>query len=258
MTARFNPANGPQGRRVCTALTALLTALALQLAACTTLTPPAAAPLLNDALFNHPARPAEADSALALDDTMRAYLRGPLSRGVGLKGKARTLTDALYGQHQLQLQYDAGFTRNAAQAFAARSGNCLSLVLMTAAFARELGLEVVFQSARLDDAFSRSGDLTLRSGHVNLVLGPRPAASGWQSVTYGPDPNRLQVDFLPPDELRGLRTVPISEATVLAMFMNNRAAEALQRRQTADAYAWVRARMVVASLVLVSGVPALT
>ncbi len=240
MTARRKPANGPLAHRVGSALTALLTALALQLAACTTLTPPAAAPLLDDALFNHPARPAEADSALALDDDMRAYLRTTLAPGGYLKGKARALTDALYGQHQLQLQYDAGFTRNAAQAFAARSGNCLSLVLMTAAFAREMGLEVVFQSARLDDAFSRSGDLTLRSGHVNLVLGPRPAASGWQSVSYGPDPNRLQVDFLPPDELRGLRTVPIGEATVLAMFMNNRAAEALQRRQTSDAYAWVR------------------
>ena len=39
---------------------------------------------------------------------------------------------------------------------------------------------------------------------------------------------------------RSLRTLPISKSTVLAMFMNNRAAEALQRRQTADAYAWVR------------------
>lgn len=240
MTARFNPHACPPVRRLGTALIAVLIGLALHLGACTTLAPPAAAPLLDDALFNHPPRPAEADSALMLDEPMRAYLRGPLSQGVARKGKARTLTDALYGQHQLQLQYDGGITRNAAQAFAARSGNCLSLVLMTAAFAREMGLEVVFQSARLDDAFSRSGDLTLRSGHVNLVLGPRAGGAGWQSVTYGPDPNRLQVDFLPPDELRGLRTVPIGEATVLAMFMNNRAAEALQRRQTTDAYAWVR------------------
>ena len=249
MTARVNPDrirlnSSTPGRRLGRAFFGLLkgslVALALQLAACTTLTPPAAAPLLNDALFNHPPRPAEADSALALDEPMRAYLRSMLSRGVAVKGRARALTDALYGQHQLQLQYDGGVTRNAAQAFAARSGNCLSLVLMTAAFARELGLDVVFQSARLDAAFSRSADLTLRSGHVNLVLGPRASAGGWQSLTYGPDPNRLQVDFLPPDELRGLRTVPIGEATVLAMFMNNRAAEALQRRQTTDAYAWVR------------------
>ena len=63
---------------------------------------------------------------------------------------------------------------------------------------------------------------------------------GWRSINFSADPNRLQIDFLPPDELRGLRTVPISEQTVLAMFMNNRAAEALQRHQAADAYAWVR------------------
>ena len=208
---------------------------------CAVLTPPPANPaLLQDALFNHPARPAEADAAMVLDEPMRAYLRSTLASGVLQKGKARALTDALYVRDGLRLDYDASVTRTASQAFAARSGNCLSLVLMTAAFAREMGLEVTFQSARLDDAFSRSGDLTLRSGHVNLVIGPRPTVARWQTLNMVPDANRLQVDFLPPDELRGLRTQPITEATVLAMFMNNRAAEALAARRTPEAYAWVR------------------
>jgi hypothetical protein len=46
------------------------------------------------------------------------------------------LFDALYGNGRLRLDYDSAMTRNATEAFAARSGNCLSLVLMTAAFAR--------------------------------------------------------------------------------------------------------------------------
>jgi tetratricopeptide (TPR) repeat protein len=208
---------------------------------CATLAPPSASPgLLHDALFAHPPRPAEAGAAMALDEPMRAYLRSTLASGVQQQGKARALTDALYVRDGLRLDYDASVTRTAAQAFAARSGNCLSLVLMTAALAREMGLEVNFQSVRLDDAFSRSGDLTLRSGHVNLVIGPRPPVARWQVMNTVPDVNRLQVDFLPPDDLRGLRTQPITESTVLAMFMNNRAAEALARHQTAEAYAWVR------------------
>ena len=219
---------------------ALVLALVL-LPGCAVLAPTPASPLLlQDALFNHPPRPAEADAAMALDEPMRAYLRGGLASGVQQKGKARALTDALYVRDGLRLDYDASVTRTAAQAFAARSGNCLSLVLMTAAMAREMGLEVTFQSARLDDAFSRSGDLTLRSGHVNLLIGPRPPVLRWQSLHMTDDPNRLQVDFLPPDELRGLRTQPISEATVLAMFMNNRAAEALAAHRSTEAYAWAR------------------
>ncbi len=218
----------------------LVLALVL-LPGCAVLAPTPASPLLlQDALFNHPPRPAEADAAMTLDEPMRAYLRSNLASGVHQKGKARALTDALYVRDGLRLDYDASVTRTAAQAFAARSGNCLSLVLMTAALAREMGLEVTFQSARLDDAFSRSGDLTLRSGHVNLLIGPRPPVLRWQTLHMADDPSRLQVDFLPPDELRGLRTQPISEATVLAMFMNNRAAEALAARRTTEAYAWVR------------------
>ena len=199
------------------------------------------APLLDDALFNHPPRPAEADAAMALDAPMRAYLADQLAQGVLRKGRAQALSDALYqGPGGLKLDYDAAITRTAAQAFAARSGNCLSLVLMTAAFARELGLEVTFQRARLDEAYSRLGDLTLRSDHVNLVLAPRSASTAWRVTAVGPDPNRLQIDFLPSADLQGLRSVPIDEATVQAMFMNNRAAEALGRGDGAQAYAWAR------------------
>lgn len=207
---------------------------------CTTPRPPPITPLLHDALFGDPPRPSQADQALALDTSMRAYLDQQLASGALRRSQPRTLTDLLYKHSGLQLQYDADYTRTAAQAFADRSGNCLSLVLMTAAFAQAVGMEVHFQSARIDDVFSRSGDLTLRNGHVNLVLGPAASTFGRPALAGGADNQRLQVDFAPPDELRGLHTQPISQATVLAMFMNNRAAEALVRRQPAQAYAWVR------------------
>ena len=209
------------------------------LGGCASVSPPPVAPLLHDALFGHPPRPAQAEQALALDTDMRAYLDQQLASGTLRRNQPRSLTDLLYKRSGLQLQYDAAYTRTAAQAFADRSGNCLSLVLMTAAFAQALGLQVSFQSARIDDVFSRSGDITLRSGHVNLVLGPAASAAGWQAMS-GVDNQRLQVDFAPPDDLRGLRTRPISQATVLAMFMNNRAAEALLQQQPSQAYAWVR------------------
>ena len=219
----------------------LVLPLILQLAGCAAPQALAVAPLLDDTLFQHPPRPAEADAAMALDGPMRAYLAGQLQQGILRKGKARALADALYqGPGGLKLDYDSATTRTAAQAFAARSGNCLSLVLMTAAFARELGLAVTFQRARLDAGFSRLGDLTLRSDHVNLVLAPRAQVQAWQVTHFGPDPNRLQIDFLPSTDLQGLRSVPIDEPTVLAMFMNNRAAEALGRGERAEAYAWVR------------------
>jgi transglutaminase-like putative cysteine protease len=107
----------------------------------------------------------------------------------------------LYKPDQIRLEYDAAVTRNAAQAFEARTGNCLSLVIMTAALARELGLTVRFQSAFVDETWSRSGELYFRSGHVNITLGRRFMDAG-----SGRAPTEFTVDFLPASELRGLRT----------------------------------------------------
>ena len=69
------------------------------------------------------------------------------------------------------------------------------------------------------------------------MLAPRSSAPSWQLGSVGPDPNRLQIDFLPSADLQGLRSVLIAEGTLLAMFMNNRAAKALGRSERSQAQA---------------------
>ncbi|MCF8207659.1 MAG: tetratricopeptide repeat protein, partial [Methylotenera sp.] len=54
------------------------------------------------------------------------------------------------------------------------------------------------------------------------------------------EPELLTIDFLPPDQVRGNRSRPIEESTVLAMFLNNKAAEALTVGRVDDAYWWAR------------------
>src|SRR5207249_3493374 len=84
------------------------------------------------------------------------------------KGLHKGLLDALYAKNQLRLEYDAATTRNASQAFASRSGNCLSLVIMTAALAKELGLSVEYHSAFVEPAWSRAGGMYFLSGYKTL------------------------------------------------------------------------------------------
>jgi Flp pilus assembly protein TadD len=98
-----------------------------------------------------------------------------------------------------------------------------------------MGLSVEYRSAFLEEAWSRSGDLVFRSGHVNVTLGPRVV-----DVVHSVDPRAVTIDFLSSEDVRGLRTRAIDEATVIAMYMNNRAAEALAQGQLDDAYAWAR------------------
>lgn len=217
-------------------LVSLLSMCAL-LGACASLPPPAPVPdaLFDDARFAPPSEPVDADQVFAVSEAMQRYLREDMAPLLRRHGRQYGLIEAMGNRAKLRLEYDAVSTRTAAQAFEARSGNCLALVVMTAAFAKELGVPVTYQSAYIDETWSRSGDLYVRSGHVNLTLGRR-------AFDVGTRHDRLEatVDFLPPADIRGLRTRPIDEATVLAMFMNNRAVEALVQGRVDDAYWWTR------------------
>ncbi len=197
--------------------------------------PIAAGPLIHDELFGRPAEPVDTSSLFSLNDAMRQYLRTEITHQSHSKPPQEALIDALYRRDQLKLEYDGGTTRNAAEAFDARSGNCLSLVIMTAAFAKELGIRVDYQSAYAEETWTRTGNLLFRSGHVNVSLGRRMA-----DVGTGRDLNVWTVDFLSASDIRGMRTHPITEDTVVAMYMNNRAAEALVKDRLDDAYAWAR------------------
>jgi tetratricopeptide (TPR) repeat protein len=211
----------------------------LLLGACTSAPvaePPAG--LFEDQLFRPPSERISADDVFALSNAMRHYLATEIADKVRLKGRQQGLFDALYAKGELQLNYDSTMTRNAAEAFAARSGNCLSLVIMTAAFAKAMGLPVRYQSAYLDETWSREDDIYFFIGHVNLSLGKRPFALDFG---HSSEADELMIDFLSPFEIRGLRTREIAEPTIVAMYMNNRAAEALARGQLDDAYGWARA-----------------
>ncbi len=192
--------------------------------------------LFDDKLFSPSTERINADDVFAVSDAMRRYLKTEIASQLQVKGTQQGLIDALNSKNQLKIEYDSATTRNAAQAFDARAGNCLSLVIMTAALARELGMSVHFQSVFVDETWSRGGGLHFNIGHVNLTVGKRT-----HDIKSRIDDNVMTtIDFNPPLENKSYHTWAISEKTVLAMFMNNRSAEALARGQISDAYWWVR------------------
>ncbi|MBK6980200.1 MAG: tetratricopeptide repeat protein [Betaproteobacteria bacterium] len=211
--------------------------LALASGACA-VAPPAAPveALFADDLFAAPSARVDAQEVFAVSTQMKDYLAAELGETPGSKGRQQRLVDALRNKGQLRLEYDAAFTRNAAQAFDARTGNCLSLVIMTAAFAKEIGIGVRYQSVFVEENWSRRGDLYVSVGHVNLTLGRRPPKLGSRLD----DGEQLTVDFLPPPDLRGSHWRELDEATIVAMYMNNRAAEALSAGHVDDAYWFAR------------------
>ena len=209
--------------------------LGVVLAGCATRPPmPPAADLFHDDAFAAPATPIDPGAALASSPAMKRYLASKLVGRWQSGDRRRQLIDALY-RGDLKLEYDAAITRTASEAFDARSGNCMALVLMTAAFAKELGLTVHYQVVLGEEAWDRSDNLYIAIGHVNLLLEdnvPRLAAAFVERP--------LVVDFLPPRDAQVFDTREVDEHTVVAMYMNNRAVESLTQGQVDAAYWWAR------------------
>jgi len=212
--------------------------LSALLAACASAPLPPQQPekLFADGLFRAPAVRIDPADVFALTPEMHAYLEHDVGRLVRTRGRQQGLYEALYTRGQLQLEYDAAKTRNAAEAFAARQGNCLSLVIMTAAFAKELGLHVRYQNVYGEETWARDGDFYLSIGHVNLSLGRRQV----QAEFGRNESDSMTIDFLPTADIRALKTWAIEEPTIVAMYMNNRAVESLTSNELDDAYWWAR------------------
>lgn len=208
----------------------LLTACAMPV-----LRPPDADALLRDEAFRPPSVRPDVDAIFRLSPAMQSLVErelAPSHRG----DPRRALVDRLYRRQGLALEYETTHTRTAAEAFEARAGNCLSLVIMTAAFAKALQMPVRFQRVDLPENWTRASGLQFASGHVNIAL-DLPLARA--QVMRELDP-ALVVDFVPAGDLRTRRMQGLAERTVIAMYLNNRAAETLAEGDTDGAYWWSR------------------
>jgi tetratricopeptide (TPR) repeat protein len=196
--------------------------------------------LLNDHLFTASQTRTDAENIFSLSDEMRQYLETTVPKQALNKNTQQALFEALRDQSRLRIEYDSIMTKKAAQTFETRSGNCLSLVIMTAAFAKQLNLTVQYQSVETEQAWSSNGNFHFASGHVNIVLGKK--SNIWRA---GYDSSEsLTIDFLPPADLLGQKTRPIEEESILAMYMNNRAAELLAENLVEEAYWFARDAML--------------
>lgn len=217
---------------------ALLLSLALLLGACATTAPtPDAAGLFLDRQFPTRVEVPDASEIFRMTPEMRAYLQTAVERRSRAQNSpAYALYDVVH--KDVRLDYDTAMTRTAEEAFTARAGNCLSLVVLTAAMARELALPVTFQSVYGVEIWSRSEGIAFLSGHVNLLLNKYPRLDGFGAVPFA---REMVIDFVEDARQPASRVRAIGESTVVAMFLNNRAAEWMAGGQLDAAYWHARA-----------------
>lgn len=210
----------------------------LLLVACST-TPKHAAPpmLFADAQFG--AAPAELQNLdlFAVSPAMQEFLTHEVPKYIRRDGASRGLYEAM--RAKLRIDYDASTTRTAAETFDAKAGNCLSLVVLTAALARPLNIDVRYRFVPRVRTWTRTQGMLLQNGHVNIALSPRMMAGS------GVHP-ALIVDFVPAEDLETQVAREIEQNEVTAMYLNNRAAEIMVAGDSRAAYWWARAAIAAA------------
>ncbi|MGH8148125.1 MAG: tetratricopeptide repeat protein [Rhodanobacteraceae bacterium] len=196
-------------------------------------------PLFRDALFAPPTEPIDRRAIFAVDASMRRFLAREILPQTRHQDPRLVLFKALHGK--LRVKYDTEKTRTASQTFTTRKGNCLSLVIMAAAFAKQLGIRVTYEQVYDVGNWSRDASFAVLSQHVNLVLGSRAPIAG---ADLGKS-TRMIVDFLPPRQVENAAVRAISRQTIVAMYMNNRAAEVMIGGDLDRAYWFARAALDV-------------
>ena len=182
--------------------------------------------------------PAEDPAALfALPPDLEATIQQQRSRTVSHQRRLVALLDTIFGPDRRNFSYGADGSTTAAQTWAARRGDCLSLTILTYAAARAMGLNAQMQEVRVPAIYDRRSGVDFVNRHVNLAVHLRNETMQDMLRTHV-----AIVDF-EPQLTGGELGRPLDEADMLARFHNNLGSQALALGDAAGAYGHYRAAM---------------
>jgi tetratricopeptide (TPR) repeat protein len=145
------------------------------------------------------------------------------------------LVHALFDRADYNLLYNGNANTVANETFIRKAANCLSLSIMTFALAEEAGFTAQFQEIEIPEYWTRKQGYSMLNGHINLRLEPKAAPNVYPFQAKG-----YQVDFDPLSSRNHFKKRFVSKATVIAMYYNNKGADALVSYKLNEAYAYFR------------------
>jgi Flp pilus assembly protein TadD len=208
------------------------------LAGCAATAPPQAAslPWLDTEFAYDPSLVAVAPKDLfKLDSELETLLADPKWRGAPTGQRLKRLVAMVFGADRRSFAYRAGHSTIAAETWRARSGDCLSLTVLTYSIARTLDMKPVMQEVQTPAIFDRTGEFDMVNQHVNLLVPHVRLDLFMESKAHD-----AVLDF-DPDFSAIWRGNPLTEEGIVARYYNNVAAESMARHEDARAYAHYKA-----------------
>jgi Flp pilus assembly protein TadD len=161
---------------------------------------------------------------LGVSEEMKQFLKRHLPGEFESTSKAFALAYASMDPNFLAFKYDPAKTLGAEDAFARKTGNCLSFSNMFIAMAREAGMKAWYQEVEVPTEWSSVNETLLVSRHVNAV-----AKDDYMEYVIDVSKKYRQED---------VSSRKISDRDALAQFYNNLGVDALIDNQLAIAYAY--------------------
>jgi Flp pilus assembly protein TadD len=158
-----------------------------------------------------------------IDDTMRAMVKEKLTNQLTANEKALALLEHLFAKNNIALEYVGNANLTAIDTYHSKTANCMSLTIMAYALAKEAGMNIYFQSVAVPEYWTRNGQYSVVTGHVNLLVKEKITPNKhtfWRAKS-------MQIDFDPTISKKKFPSKIIDKNTLLAMFYTNKGADAL-------------------------------
>lgn len=199
--------------------------------------------VINDSVFpEHVLFPVESEQEVfELDAAAKEFVSSTVHQLNDPVDRMETLMERIFDRSELNLLYMGNANTGATETFHNRAANCLSLSIMAYSMAKYAGFSVRFQDIDIPEYWTRRDGFSLLNGHINLMVMPRPEINVVQMIERG-----YEVDFDPQASRNHFPKRFVGRNTILAMFYNNKGADALLANSYTKAYSYFRAAIQTA------------
>jgi len=167
--------------------------------------------------------------SLTLDQQKEFLVRFDKKIAMGIKGH-KALFEVL-NERMANFTY-YGETYNATNAMRFNKGNCMSLAVLTTAYAKLLGFDFSYREVHTLPVFSKKEDVILSSSHVQTIIYDPTFVADDKFFYFSPP--KLVIDYFPSEGNR--RGKPFYYKAFIAMYYKNIAADALADRDLTKSF----------------------
>jgi len=175
-----------------------------------------------------------------LDAGLLSKLHDPRIQNSSAQYRLHYLESILFGPKAKDFPYSWGHSTVAAETWRRKSGDCLSLTVLSYSLARALDMSVQMQEVRVPVVFDRRGNVEFFNRHVNVFI---RSVGDLYLISGSMRPGDVIIDFEPQVASRREGSA-LSEDGILARFYNNLAAEYLAQGDLTLAYAHFKAAVL--------------